>query len=339
MTSSSVGCVGARLLLEGVLGDVDMDRTRATAPGDVERLGDDPRQVVGIADEVVVLGHRQGDAVDVDLLEGVLADERCRDVAGDRDHRDGVQQRRADPGDEVRGARPGRAHAHPDPAGHPRVPVGGVGAALLVADEDVAQLRVVAEDVVQRQDHAARVAEEDVDALAQKGLAQDVGADARPLELAALMEHALPGALDRRRLRRAVVGHVAASGSLGRAAWRSSSGMVALRQSSENERPSPSRRGSLRSIGGRRASGARPSVSLGSPPGAGNEPKKATKPRKGEKKVEEGYVGRTESIGTCTRRPSDVTTTATLRRSPDPNQANGVSCERVDSDTCDVAAV
>ena len=69
---------GPGLLLEGVLGDVDVDRARPAAPGDVERLGDDPRQVVRVADQVVVLGHRQRDAVDVDLLEGVLADQRRR---------------------------------------------------------------------------------------------------------------------------------------------------------------------------------------------------------------------------------------------------------------------
>ena len=165
-------------------------------PRDVERLGDDARQVVGVADQVVVLGHRQRDAVDVDLLERVLADERGRHVAGDRDHRHRIEQGRPDPGDEVRGARTGRAHAHPDAAGDAGVAVGGVGAALLVADEDVAQLRVVAEDVVQRQDHAARVAEEDVDALAEQGLAQDVGTDARALEVARLVEHALAGLLD-----------------------------------------------------------------------------------------------------------------------------------------------
>ena len=60
------------------------------------------------------------------------------------------------PGDEVRRAGPGRAHADADPAGDAGVAVGGVGAALLVADEDVAELGVVAEDVVERQDHAAR---------------------------------------------------------------------------------------------------------------------------------------------------------------------------------------
>ena len=66
------------LLLEGVLGDVDVDRARAPGPGDVEGLGDDPWELVGVADQVVVLRHRQGDAVDVDLLERVLADQGRR---------------------------------------------------------------------------------------------------------------------------------------------------------------------------------------------------------------------------------------------------------------------
>ncbi len=66
-----------------------------------------------------------------------------------------------------------RAHADADPAGDPGVAVGGVGAALLVADEDVAQLGVVAEDVVERAGSTPPgIAEEDVDALAEERLAQ-----------------------------------------------------------------------------------------------------------------------------------------------------------------------
>ena len=243
------------LLLQRVLGDVDVDRARPTGPGDVERLGDDARQVIGVADQVVVLGHRQRDAVDVDLLECVLADERARDITGDRDDGHGVQEGGADAGDEVGRAGSGGAHAHADPSGDPCVAVGGVSAALLVADEHVTQLRVVAEDVVQRQDHAARIREEDIDSLAQERLAQDVGADARALELAALVEHAFAGALDRRRLRRAVVGHVAAPGrrTRGRARrrpWRLRRISLGDRHRDgssvvlENERPSPPRRGS-----------------------------------------------------------------------------------------------
>ncbi len=145
-----------RLLLEGVLRDVDVDGTGPSGPGDVERLGEDAGQVVRVTDEVVVLRHRQGDAVDVDLLERVLADQRGGDVAGDRDHRDRVEEGSPDPRHEVRRTRAGGPHADADLAGDPGVAVGGVGAALLVADEDVAQLRIVAEDVVEGQDHAAR---------------------------------------------------------------------------------------------------------------------------------------------------------------------------------------
>ena len=106
MTSASVGC-SARVSCWRASLVMSMWTGPGTAgPRDVERLGDDPRQVVGVADQVVVLGHRQGDAVDVDLLEGVLADQAAGHVAGDRDDRYGVEERRADPGDEVRRAGP-----------------------------------------------------------------------------------------------------------------------------------------------------------------------------------------------------------------------------------------
>ena len=144
-------------------------------------------------------------------------------VPGDRDHRDRVEHRRADAGHEVGRARAGGAHADADLAGHPGVAVGGVGAALLVANEHVPELGVVAEDVVERQDHAARVAEHDVDALAEERLADDVGADPRTdtafgrpdgRARGALVEHLALGALDRGGVLRARGGHVAAPRAL-----------------------------------------------------------------------------------------------------------------------------
>ncbi len=204
-----VGGVG--LLLEGVLRDVHVDRARTAGPRDVEGLGQDAGEVVRVPDEVVVLRHRQGDAGDVDLLEGVLAEERRRHVAGDRDHRDRVELGGGDPGDEVGGGRAGRAQADADPARRPGVAVGGVRRALLVADEDVTQLGVVAEDVVERQDDAAGVAEEDVDALPEDRLDEHVGADPGPLPAAlgrrlagasALVEHLAARLLDGLRRRR-----------------------------------------------------------------------------------------------------------------------------------------
>ncbi len=57
------GCWAARLARQRVLGDVDVDGPGAAGARDVEGLGDDARDVVRLADEVVVLGHRQRDAV------------------------------------------------------------------------------------------------------------------------------------------------------------------------------------------------------------------------------------------------------------------------------------
>ena len=271
LVGRGMGC--ARLLLQGVLGDVDVDGSWASGPGDMEGLGEDPRQVVGVPDEVVVLRHRQRDAVDVDLLEGVLSEEGPGHVAGDRDHRDRVEEGCADSGHEVRGARTRGAHAHADPSGHAGVAIGGVGTALLVANEDVPQLRIVAEDVVQRQDHAARVAEEDVDALSHQGLANDVGPDPGPPSRPGVVEHLAPGALDRDCSRRPVAGDVAAA--LGRARTRR------LRRAllGDRHRWAPSvirrkqktlatRRGSLRSSVVWSVSCARPSEFLRSPAGS-----------------------------------------------------------------------
>ncbi len=292
-----------RLLLQRVLGDVDVDRAGPARAREVERLGDDTRDVVGVADQVVVLRHRQGDAGDVDLLERVLADERARDVAGDRDHRHGVELGGRDRGDEVRRAGSARAHAHADAAARPRVAVRGVPAALLVADQDVPDLGVVAEDVVDRQDDAARVAEQDVRPLADERLHERVGPDARPLPRPDVPEHVLARLLDRRRGRRPVGGHVAAPrGRGGRAARR----WLALRHRhplvslSVRQAPRPpehaktlaARRGSLRSsVAGASAALVPPRSSV-LPPGAGNEEaKKAVKPGKERaKQVEKGYV-------------------------------------------------
>ena len=206
-----LGMAGLRLARQGVLGEVDVDRTRASGAGDMERLGDDARDVVGLAHQVVVLRHGQRDAADVDLLEGVLADERAGHVAGDGDHGHGVQLGGGDARDQVRGAGTARPQADADPAAGPGVAVGSVGSALLVAHEDRAQLGIVGPDVVEGQDDAARVAEDDIDALADERLAQGVGADARAVQGLAPVEHVAARLLDGLCLGRAEGWHVAAS--------------------------------------------------------------------------------------------------------------------------------
>ena len=85
-----------------------------------------------------MLGDGQGDAGDVDFLEGVRAEDFAGDLAGDADHGDGVEHGGGDAGDEIGGSGAGGGDGYADFARGTGVAVGHVRGALLVADEDVA---------------------------------------------------------------------------------------------------------------------------------------------------------------------------------------------------------
>ncbi len=154
--------VGGRLL--GILRDVDEHRPGSTGPRDVERLPEHGRDVLGARDEIVVLGDGERHARDVGLLKRVAPDVLRRDLAGDAHHRNRVEHRRRDAGDEVGRARTGGGDAHAHAARRARVPVGHVSRTLLVPNEDVTDRRLE-HRVVGRHDRAARIAEDDVDAF------------------------------------------------------------------------------------------------------------------------------------------------------------------------------
>ena len=127
--------------------------------------------------EVVVLGAGPGDADRVGLLEGVVADQVRRHLAGEADDRHAIHQRVGEAGDGVGGAGAGGHQHHADLAGRAGIALGGVHGALLVADQDVAQ-RVLLEDrVIDRQDGAAGIAEDMLDALVDQGPEHHLRAD------------------------------------------------------------------------------------------------------------------------------------------------------------------
>ena len=80
------------------------------------------------------------------------------------------------PGDEVGGAGAGGGEADAGAPGDARVTVGGVCGSLFVADQDVLDVGVLAELVIERQNNAAGVAEEDIDALRTEAFHQDFSA-------------------------------------------------------------------------------------------------------------------------------------------------------------------
>jgi hypothetical protein len=61
--------------------------------------------LVYISHQIIVLGDRQGDAGDIRLLEGVIADEPADDLSGDKNDRRGIHAGCGNAGHKVGGAR------------------------------------------------------------------------------------------------------------------------------------------------------------------------------------------------------------------------------------------
>ena len=172
-----VGEAGVLALGElDVLGDVDHDRAGAAGARDIERLVQDARQSVHVLDEIIVLGAGPGDADRVAFLEGVVADQMGRHLAGDADHRNGIHQRVGEPGDGIGGAGTGGDQHHADLAGRARIAFGGMDRALLVANENVLDAILLEQFVIDRQDGAARIAENMLNALIGESLKHHLGA-------------------------------------------------------------------------------------------------------------------------------------------------------------------
>ena len=162
-----------------IFGDVNVHRPRSPAARKMERLSNDVRNLIGAAHQIVVLRHRERDAGDVDLLEGVLADQGVWNVPRDHHNGHGVEHGGTDAGHEVGGTRARGAEADSNVARGACVAVRGVRGSLLMAHQDVAQLWVVDEHVIERKDHAAWVAPDGVAPLQQDRLAECVGTNAR----------------------------------------------------------------------------------------------------------------------------------------------------------------
>src|ERR1051326_7605019 len=123
-----------------------------------------------------MLRARAGDADGVALLERVVPDQTGRNLAGDAHDRDRIHERVGEPRHRVGRAR-ARGHQHAaDLAGRAGVAFGGVHRALLVAHQDVLELLLLEHLVIDRQDRAARIAENVPHALIDEGLDHHLGA-------------------------------------------------------------------------------------------------------------------------------------------------------------------
>ncbi len=170
--------LGADILAGGelhVLRNVDHDRAGTAVGGDIEGLVQDAGEIVHVLHQIIVLGAGPRDADRVAFLEGVVADEMGRHLAGEADHGDRIHQRVGEAGHRIGGAGAGGDQHHAALAGGAGIAFRRMGGALLVADEDVLDLLLLEDLVIDRQDRAAGIAEDMLDPLVGQRLQHDLG--------------------------------------------------------------------------------------------------------------------------------------------------------------------
>ena len=158
-----------------VLGHVDEHGAGAIGLGNAERLANGVSQFLDRLHEIVVLRDGQRDARDVDLLEGVGADEGVGHVARDSNERGGVKVGSGDASHKVggTGARGGNDDA--DLAGGAGITVGCVGGSLLMGGQDMVNLVLILKDgVVNVNDLASGITEDRLAALLNERADDDV---------------------------------------------------------------------------------------------------------------------------------------------------------------------
>ena len=163
-----IGIVEDHLLRQDVGRNVDQHRARTAGCGDMERFAEGGRQLIGGLQQEGVLDHGHGDPDDVGFLEAVSADDAARHLAGDDYERHAVHIGGCDAGNGVGGAGAGGDDDDADVARGARIAVGLVHRTLLMTGEHTMQLLAVVERIVDLDGLAARVAEDQVDALGLK---------------------------------------------------------------------------------------------------------------------------------------------------------------------------
>ena len=98
-----------------------------------------------------------GDADRIHFLEGVVADQRGRHLAGEDHQRNGIHVGGGDAGHRIGDAGAGGDQHHAGLAAGAGIAIGGVNGGLLVAHQDVLDVLLVVEVIVNMQHGTARI--------------------------------------------------------------------------------------------------------------------------------------------------------------------------------------
>jgi hypothetical protein len=152
--------------------DRNIDKNRPRAPGarNMKCFVHHTWEVIDIFNKPVMLGDRHCNTGDVCFLEGIFTDDFGADLPGDGYHRDRVHHRIADSGDQVGCSWPGCPDTNADLTGCVGISFRHVSAALLVPDQHMLKKLAVVDFIVKRNNRAARISEDNLNALTAETL-------------------------------------------------------------------------------------------------------------------------------------------------------------------------
>ena len=147
----------------------------------MKRFLDDPRDIPGVLNQVMMLGDRPRHLDHRRFLKRIGADDMPGNLAGDGDQRHGIHLGVGQAGDQVERPGPGSRHHHAGLAAGPGISLGREDAPLLVARQDRPNpVAVSRQRLVQRHARAARIREDDLDTVPHQRLDQNVRPGDRP---------------------------------------------------------------------------------------------------------------------------------------------------------------
>src|SRR5690606_35860428 len=156
-----------------VLRNVDDNRAGAAMRRDIEGFMHDANEFRRGLHQPVMLGAVARDTDRIGFLEGIRTDEMGRDLPRQADQRDRIHQCVRETGNSIGGTGAGSDEHNARLARRTRIALGRVNRALLMANENVANLVLLEKRVIDRQDSAARIAENRVHALIDQRLDDD----------------------------------------------------------------------------------------------------------------------------------------------------------------------
>ncbi len=170
-----VGAAEPNFFDQGVLADIHQHRAGPACRGDVKGLADVGRDILRLFDEAVPFGDGSGDAGDISLLKGVVADEMAGHLTGEHHNGNGIHIGVGDAGDGIGGTGSGGDQHHARFSSRLGIPFGHVGGALFVSYEDVTKKLHIIEPVIQIEHGSAGIAEYDVYVFASQTFKKNVG--------------------------------------------------------------------------------------------------------------------------------------------------------------------